>query len=109
MNKKSYWVYILYCNNGSYYTGYTSNLPKRYQAHLNGKASKYTRSFKPHCIVQCWNIMGDKSLAMRIEHWIKKLPRSQKENLIAFPSLLSVSGFLLTLIDFNYYDTIFEL
>lgn len=29
------------------HTGCTINLEKRYTAHLNGTASKYTRSFKP--------------------------------------------------------------
>ena len=89
MNDQCYWVYILYCQNNSYYTGYTNNLPKRYQAHQKGTASKYTRSFKPLRIAQSWKINGDKSLAMKIERAIKKLPRAEKEKLIARPSTLS--------------------
>lgn len=82
MNKE-YWVYILLCNNGSYYTGYTHNLEQRYQDHLAGKASKYTRSFKPLRIVKFWKMIGDKSLAMKLEAKIKNLSRAEKEKLIA--------------------------
>ena len=83
--KKHYWVYILHCNNNHYYTGYTVDLEKRYQAHLNGTASKYTRSFKPLSIVFSLKI-EDKSIAMKIEREIKKLSRVEKEKLIASQS-----------------------
>ncbi len=91
MDKQCYWVYILHCENNSYYTGYTNDLAKRYNAHVNGTAKcKYTRSFKPLCIAQCWKINGDKMLAMRIERQIKKLSRTEKETIIAHPSMISV-------------------
>jgi len=81
---KHYWVYILHCSNNSFYTGYTTDLEKRFQTHLKGTASKYTRSFKPLRIV--FNLKIDnKSLAMKIERNIKKLSHSQKEKLIASP------------------------
>jgi putative endonuclease len=84
-----YWVYILLCNNNSYYTGYTSDLEKRYTAHKNGTAKcKYTQSFKPLRIAQSWKITGDKAFAMRIERYIKKLSRAEKEVLILEPSRL---------------------
>jgi putative endonuclease len=86
MRNNSYWVYILLCSNNNYYTGYTNNLDKRYQAHLKGTASKYTRSFKPLKIAQSWEIAEGKSEAMRIEHYIKKLSRIEKEKLIKEPS-----------------------
>lgn len=89
MNNKNYWVYILHCDNDSYYTGYTKNIEKRYQSHLNGTGSKYTRSFRPIGIVFSVKIDGDKSLAMKIERGIKKLSRLNKEKLIACPALLS--------------------
>jgi putative endonuclease len=87
MSKKQYWVYILLCENNSYYTGYTTDLVKRYESHLNGTASKYTRSFQPVKIAQYWKI-NNKSSAMRYEHAIKKLSRQDKENIIATPTLL---------------------
>jgi len=87
---KSYWVYILLCDNESYYTGYTDNLEKRYSQHLNGSGKcKYTRSFKPITIAQCWIINGDKLLAMQLERYIKKLSRKQKMHLISQPASLT--------------------
>lgn len=83
--EKNYWVYILECENGHYYTGYTTNLLKRYQAHVNGKGSKYTRSFKPLRIAQSWKVDGDKSLAMQMEYHIKHLSRQEKEKMIENP------------------------
>lgn len=87
--KNSYWVYILHCENDTYYTGYTNDIEKRYQSHLKGTSKcKYTRSFKPLRIAQSWEINGDKSSAMKIEAYIKKLSRVEKEKIIANPSLL---------------------
>ncbi|MGA2655474.1 MAG: GIY-YIG nuclease family protein [Gammaproteobacteria bacterium] len=90
MSHPCYFVYILHCDNNSYYTGYTHDLEKRYAAHVNGTAKcKYTQSFKPTHIAQSWQINGDKALAMRIERYIKKLSRAEKETLIAEPSRLT--------------------
>lgn len=88
----SWWVYILLCENQSYYTGYTDNLEKRFEEHLSGKGSKYTRSFKPIAIAQSWRIEGDKALAMRIERGIKKLSRAQKHELVQHPSTLETNS-----------------
>lgn len=85
-----YYVYILYCENDSYYTGYSNDLAKRYQSHVKGTGRcKYTISFKPVGIAQCWRIYGDKAFAMQIERAIKKLSRSEKEVIIANPDTLS--------------------
>jgi len=83
-----YWVYILLCENNHYYTGYTTDLNRRYQEHCQGKASKYTRSFKPMALAQSWEISGDKSTAMRLERYIKTLTKQGKERLIAEPDKL---------------------
>lgn len=90
MHHKNYWVYILLCSNQSFYTGYTDNLERRYQSHLDGSGRcKYTRSFKPLKIAQSWLIQGDKVLAMRLEREIKKRSRQAKLELIANPEQLS--------------------
>ncbi len=86
---KHYWVYILYCENNCYYTGYTTDLTKRYEAHLEGTASKYTRSFKPLKIAQYWKVKN-KSIAMQLENRIKKLSRQNKEKIINNPDLLHI-------------------
>ncbi|MDF2867939.1 MAG: catalytic domain protein [Gammaproteobacteria bacterium] len=90
MKKTYYFVYILLCNNGSYYTGYTTELVRRYQEHLQGTAKcKYTRSFKPVSIVQSWQV-EDKGTALQIEKFIKKLNKTQKQQLILFPDKLKI-------------------
>lgn len=91
MNEQHYWVYILHCENDTYYTGYTTDLSKRYQSHLEGTGRcKYTRSFKPTKIAQSWKITGSKAQAMQIERFIKKLSRLEKEKLIAAPDRLNM-------------------
>jgi putative endonuclease len=91
MTNQIFWVYILHCENNAYYTGYTNDLAKRFLAHVNGTGSKYTRSFKPLNIV--FSIaLHTKSSAMKLEKYIKRLSRAQKEKLIANPSLLNITN-----------------
>jgi putative endonuclease len=92
-----YWVYILYCENDSFYTGYTNNLIKRYREHVSGSAKcKYTRSFKPRYVAQCWPIFSGKSVAMRLERQIKNLTHAQKKCLVKQPASVT------TLIDLSF-------
>lgn len=86
MKTSSYWVYILLCENNSYYTGITNNLEKRYKSHVDGTSKcKYTLSFKPIKIAQTWEIPEGKATAMKVERYIKKLSRGEKESIIADP------------------------
>lgn len=89
-NSNSFWIYILECENGNFYTGYTKDLAKRYQQHEKGTASsKYTRSFKPKRIAQCWQLIDDVGVALKIERFIKKQNRKTKQSLIDQPAKLS--------------------
>jgi len=82
----TFYVYILECSNNAYYTGYTNDLNRRYRAHIDGSAKcKYTNSFKPLRIVQSWAIQGSKSNAMKVEAYVKKLSKKEKERLILNP------------------------
>ena len=79
--KTKWFTYILLCKDGTLYTGITTDLDKRLQAHKDGTAAKYTRSrgadkivyFKKHPI---------RSSASIHESQIKKLSRKEKVNLI---------------------------
>lgn len=87
---KEYFVYLLHCDNDTYYTGYTTDLARRYQEHLKGSAAcKYTRSFKPLRLAQSWRIAGSQSAAMKIEKRIKKMNKKEKEELILLPERLT--------------------
>jgi putative endonuclease len=88
INMPTFWVYILYCSNGSLYTGYTSDLILRYKQHVQGIGAKYTRSFKPLYLVQAWPIYGAKGQAMMIENLIKKISKENKKIIIDDPGFL---------------------
>ena len=64
--------------------GYTDNVEKRFQAHLEGKGAKYTRSNKPVKIVFQQEFLS-KHEALQTEYRIKKLTRNKKLNLIKSP------------------------
>src|SRR6056297_2342458 len=84
---------MILCENNTYYTGYTNDLKGRYLSHVNGTGKcKYTRSFKPVELAQCWQIKNDKCLALKLERHIKKLSRAEKEKLISNPLALSESA-----------------
>jgi putative endonuclease len=70
-------VYILRCSDESLYTGMTNNIEKRFAAHSQGTAAKYTRSRRPVKLLTISEKM-DRSDAMRLEIIIKKLPRVKK-------------------------------
>ena len=83
-----YFIYILECSNGNYYTGYTTDIARRYQEHLEGSTKcKYTRSFPPKCIAAHWSIDTDLSQTLKIEYKIKQLSKTEKQRLINNPEL----------------------
>ena len=65
------------CKNGSLYTGYTNNVNRRLDEHNRGTASKYTRCRLPVSLSYLEKI-DDRSIAMKREIIIKRLPRSKK-------------------------------
>jgi len=78
----SHYVYILKCADGTYYTGYTTDVEKRVKAHNEGRGAKYTRSRIP-CETVYTEAFEDKREAMRREWEIKnRLTRKEKEKLI---------------------------
>jgi putative endonuclease len=76
------WVYMLRCRDGSLYTGWSSDVPRRLARHRAGKASRYTASRLP--VELAWVApMPDAGAARREEARIKKLDRARKLALIA--------------------------
>ncbi len=75
-------VYILRCRDGSLYTGAAKDVVARLRKHEAGRASRYTRGRRPLTLawsrrVRTWGA------ALREEHRIKQLTRSQKEALVS--------------------------
>jgi putative endonuclease len=76
----SFYVYILLCSDGTFYTGYTKDLDARTKQHENGKGAKYTRAHKPQRIVYI-EVFDARDKAMKREREIKKLNHQQKLDL----------------------------
>jgi len=76
-----YYIYIVQCQIGTYYTGYTNNLEKRIADHNNGHGSKYLRGKGPVKLVYAKEYKYYKNV-LRAERSLKKLTRVQKEELI---------------------------
>ena len=85
-----YYIYMLECSNSSFYTGYTTDIERRYQEHLDGTSKcKYTRSFPPKRIAACWEVDVDISMALKIENQVKSLTKDEKVKLTNRPKLLA--------------------
>ena len=84
VNRMGFFVYLLECADKTFYCGWTNDLEKRVEAHNLGKASRYTRARLPVRLVFSENAES-KSLAMKREAEIKRLPKKRK-------ALLAASG-----------------
>jgi putative endonuclease len=76
------WVYMLNCADGSLYTGWSTDVPRRLAQHRSGKASRYTASRLPVDLA-FMAPMADRTAARREEARIKALGRAAKLALIA--------------------------
>ena len=75
------YTYILECNDGTYYTGWTNNLEKRLKDHNDGKGAKYTKARLPVSLIYHEQFQT-KEEAMRREYAIKSMTRNEKSKLI---------------------------
>lgn len=77
-----WYVYIVECKDGSFYTGISTNVEQRIKDHDCGKGAKYTRGRGPvQLVYQCG--FNDRAEASKEECRIKKLARQGKVKLIA--------------------------
>jgi putative endonuclease len=77
-----WFLYILGCCDGSFYTGVTTDIDRRLREHQEGKASRYTRTRRPVVLVyqeEC----GTRSQSLARECAVKSLSRQHKEELIS--------------------------
>ena len=84
-------VYMLRCGDGTLYTGWTNDLPRRLKTHAAGRGGKYTRSRLPVELVyhECFT---DRHEALSREWHLKRLPRAEKLALIARPTSQKAVG-----------------
>ena len=76
-----YYVYILLCKDGSYYTGYAEDVKRRVERHKKGQGARYTRMHEPEKIVYVEEF-DSRSEAMKREREIKSLSHNKKQRLV---------------------------
>lgn len=79
--KGRFWVYVVECKDGTYYTGYTPDIESRLKLHNEGRGAKYTRDRRPVKLVWCKEYRYFKKAFLE-EKRIKELTREQKEKLV---------------------------
>jgi len=84
-DRESFYVYLLLCNDGSYYTGYTNNVASRFERHKKGHGARYTRMRRPKKIVYVEKCRTRLS-AIRRERQIKRLNHDEKHDLVSVRS-----------------------
>ena len=78
----SFWVYVLRCADGKYYTGHTDDLDRRVAQHQVGGFCDFTSRRRP--VTLMWSESFPSRIeALEAEHRIKPWSRAKKEALIA--------------------------
>ena len=75
-------MYIVRCTDGTYYTGWSTDVVRRVAVHNAGRGAAYTRTRRPVTLVY-QELAADRGAAMRREAAVKRYSRKQKERLIA--------------------------
>jgi putative endonuclease len=76
-----FWVYIVRCADGSYYTGHSDNLERRIAAHQSGEIKSYTSTRLPIELVYSQEFVT-RTEALEHERQIKGWSRKKKEALM---------------------------
>jgi len=79
----NWYVYILRCKNGTFYSGITSNIKRRFLEYKEGGGGRYTRLSKMDEMVY-WEKCDTKEEALRREKQIKGWRKDKKLNLIRY-------------------------
>lgn len=84
------YIYIIKCQDESYYTGITKDIKKRLQQHFykEKQGAKYTKSRQAVRLEVLWETNSWPE-AGRLEYFIKSLSRKEKEGLVKNPFLLA--------------------
>lgn len=81
-----WWVYIIRTEDNRLYSGVTTDVARRFQEHRAGgpRAARYLKAHPPRALVFSLAV-GTRSLALKVEYRLKRLPRARKEALILCP------------------------
>ena len=78
-----YFVYLIQCGDGTFYTGIAKDVERRFLEHKAGKGARYTRARKVVKVLYTEEYIS-KSQALKREAQIKGWRREKKLNLIKF-------------------------
>lgn len=81
MSRWRWYIYIIECEDGSYYTGLTWQVDNRWQQHLSRLGAAYTARHKPKQLVYVEEYENLEEARLR-EKQIKGWTRAKKEKLI---------------------------
>ena len=81
MMEQTWYLYILRCGDDTLYTGITTDVEKRLEAHRSGKGAKYTRGRGPLELAYR-ETCGSHSQALKREYQVKALSRQEKRKLL---------------------------
>jgi putative endonuclease len=76
-----FYCYILECADGTFYTGWTTDPPRREKQHNAGRGAKYTRARRLVKLVYVEEL-PDRTAAMKRELAIKAMARARKKMLV---------------------------
>lgn len=77
-----HYVYVVECSDGTFYTGYTTDVGRRVAEHDAGEGAKYTAGRTP-VTLRYVEFHETRSDAQSREYELKSLSRAQKESLVA--------------------------
>lgn len=77
-----WFLYLIRTADNRLYTGITTDVPRRFLQHQEGKGAKALRGKGELALAFCQKV-GDHSLSLRLEYRIKQLTKRQKERLVA--------------------------
>jgi putative endonuclease len=78
----AFWVYILRCADGRYYTGHTDDLERRLAQHQRGEGGAFTSIRRPVTLMWCEDA-PTREEALSMERRLKPWSRAKKEAWIA--------------------------
>ena len=82
MPEDKWWLYMLRTRDGALYTGIARDVERRIQQHENGpRGARSLRSRGPF-VLEYSVALPTRSDALRLEYWVKKLPKREKEALV---------------------------
>jgi putative endonuclease len=76
-------LYVIRTTDQKLYAGVTTDVQRRFREHLSQgrRTARYLRAHKPKALVFS-QVIGDRSSALRVEYWFKRLSRERKEKVI---------------------------